>query len=170
MKNMENVNVKEILEKLYKRINPDNIDYNLIENQDANKIREIRNALYEETNKYQKMLDEFILKENDVDIYMNQYVCISNEKEITYMYVNKMDRLNYSVRFHGPAFESSLTWMSILHESSTAVYYKDIKTHVKIITKEEFYKELDNLIAYNKKMLEQNSIVIENKDEINEME
>ena len=86
------------------------------------------------------------------------------------MYVNKMDRLNYSVRFHGPAFESSLTWMSILHESSTAVYYKDIKTHVKIITKEEFYKELDNVIAYNKKMLEQNSIVLENKDEINEME
>ena len=168
MKNIEII--KEILAKFYKRVNPNNIDYSLNENQDANKIREIRNALYEETNKYQKMLDEFILKENDVDIYMNQYVCISNEKEITYMYVNKMDRLNYSVRFHGPAFESSLTWMSILHESSTAVYYKDIKTHVKIITKEEFYKELDNLIAYNKKMLEQNSIVIENKDEINEME
>lgn len=168
---MENIkNVKEILENLYKRVNPDNVDYNLIEDQDANKIREIRNALYEEANKYQKMLDELILKDNDVDIYMNQYVCISNEKEITYMYVNIMDRLNYSVRFHGPAFESSLTWMSIIHESSTAVYYKDIKTHVKIITKEEFYKELDNLIAYNKKMLEQNSIVIENKDEINEME
>ena len=170
MKNMENVNVKEILEKLYKRINPDNIDYNLIEDQDANKIREIRNVLYEEANKYQKMLDELVMKLHNVDIYMNQYVCISNEKEITYMYVNKMDSLNYSVRFYGPAFEYSLTWMSILHESSTVVYYKDIKTHVKIITKEEFYKELDNVIAYNKKMLEQNSQVIENKDTINVVE
>ena len=86
------------------------------------------------------------------------------------MYVNKICRQIYCARFHGPRFESSLKWMSILHESSTDVYYKDIKTRVKIITKEEFYKELDNVIAYNKKMLEQNSIVLENKDEINEME
>ena len=81
MSNIEDV--KEVFTKFYKRVNPDNIDYNLNENQDANKIREIRNALYEEANKYQKMLDELILKDNDVDIYMNQYVCISNEKEIT---------------------------------------------------------------------------------------
>ena len=168
MANIENV--KDILEKLYKKVNPDNIDYILNENQDANNIREIRNALYEEANKYQKMLDDLILKDNNVDIYMNQYVCISNKNESIYMYVNKIDRNIYYARFHGPRFESSLTWMSILHESSTAVYYKDIKTRVKIITKEEFYKELDNVIAYNKKMLEQNSIVLENKDEINEME
>ena len=168
MRNIENV--KDILEKLYKRVNPDNIDYNLNENQDANKIREIRNVLYEEANKYQKMLDELVMKVHNVDIYMNQYVCISNEKEITYMYVNKMDRLNYSVRFQGPAFESYSMGMNILSNNFADVYYKDVKTRVKIITKEEFYKELDNLIAYNKKMLEQNSIVIENKDEINEME
>ena len=168
MANIENV--KDILEKLYKRVNPDNIDYNLNENQDANKIREIRNVLYEEANKYQKMLDEFILKENDVDIYMNQYVCISNEKEITYMYVNKMDRLNYSVRFHGPAFESCLMWMSIIPNSITEVYYKDVKTCVRIITKEEFYKVLDTVIASNKELLERNSKVIENKDTINVVE
>lgn len=168
---MENIeNVKDILEKLYKRVNPDNIDYNLNENQDANKIREIRNALYEEANKYQKMLDELIMKAHNVDIYMNQFVCISNEKEFTYMYVNKMDRLNYSVRFHGPSFESCLTWMNIIPNNSAEVYYKDIKTCVRIITKEEFYKALDNAIASNKELLERNSLVIENKDTINVVE
>ena len=168
---MENIkNIKEILENLYKRVNSDNVDYTLNENQDASKIREIRNALYEEADKYDKMLDELIMKAHNVDIYMNQYICILSEDEFTYMYVNKMDRLNYSVRFQGPAFESYSMGMSIIHESSAAVYYKDVKTRVKIITKEEFYKELDNVIAYNKKSLEQNSIVLENKDEINEME
>lgn len=142
MVNIENV--KDILEKLYKRVNPDNIDYSLNENRDANKIREIRNAFYEEAYKYQKMLDELIIKENNVDVYMNQYVCISNENEFTYMYVNKMDRLNYSVRFHGPAFKSCLSWMSIFPKNSTEVYYKDMETRVRIITKEEFYNALDN--------------------------
>ena len=168
MANIENV--KDILEKLYKRVNPDNIDYNLNENQDANKIREIRNVLYEEANKYQKMLDELVMKVHNVDIYMNRYVCISNEKEITYMYVNKMDRLNYSVSFHGPAFESCLMWMSIIPNSTAEVYYKDVKTCVRIITKEEFYKVLDNVIASNKELLERNSKVIENKDTINVVE
>lgn len=168
MANMEHV--KEILEKFYKRVNPDNIDYNLNENQDANKIREIRNALYEEANKYQKMLDELVMKEHNVDIYMNQYVCISDEKEFTYMYVNKMDRLNYSVRFHGPAFESCLMWMSILPKSSKEVYYKDMKTRVRIITKEEFDKALNNAIESNKGWVERNSRPIENKDTINVVE
>ena len=98
MANIENV--KDILEKLYKRVNPDNIDYNLNENQDANKIREIRNVLYEEANKYQKMLDDLILKDNNVDIYMNQYVCISNKNESIYMYVNKICRQIYYARFN----------------------------------------------------------------------
>ena len=168
MANIENV--KDILEKIYKRVNPDNIDYNLNENQDANKIREIRNVLYEEANKYQKMLDDLVMKAHNIDIYINQYVCISNEKEITYMYVNKLDRLNYSVRFHGPAFESCLMWMSIIPNNTAEVYYKDVKTCVRIITKEEFYKVLDNVIASNKELLKRNSKVIENKDTINVME
>ena len=110
------------------------------------------------------MLDELVMKEYNVDMYMNQYICISNEKEFTYMYVNKMDRLNCSVRFHGPTFESYLMWMSILPNSSTEVYYKDIKTRVKIITKEEFYKELDKVIEYNKEILKKNSKYLENKN------
>jgi hypothetical protein len=116
------------------------------------------------------MLDELVMKEHNVDIYMNQYVCISNEKEFTYMYVNKMDRLNYSVRFHGPAFESYLMWMSILPKSSAEVYYKDMKTRVRIITKEEFYKALDNAIDSNKGWIERNARVLENKDTINVVE
>ena len=168
MANMENV--KEILEKFYKRVNPDNIDYNLNDNQDANKLREIRNALYDEAAKYQKKLDELVMKEHNVDIYMNQYVCISNEKEFTYMYVNKMDRMNYSVRFHGPAFESYLMWMSILPKSSAEVNYKDMKTRVRIITKEEFNKALDNAIDSNKGWIERNARVLENKDIINVVE
>ena len=162
MSNIEDA--KEVFAKFYKRVNPDNIDYSLNENQDANKIREIRNALYEEAYKYQKMLDELIIKENNVDVYMNQYVCISNENEFTYMYVNKMDRLNYSVRFHGPAFESCLSWMSIFPKDSAEVYYKDMKTRVRIITKEEFYKELDKVIEHNKELLKKNTKDLENKN------
>ena len=86
------------------------------------------------------------------------------------MYVNKMDRLNYSVRFHGPAFESCLMCMSIIPNSTAEVYYKDVKTCVKIITKEEFYKVLDNVIVSNKELLERNFKVIENKDTINVVE
>ena len=168
MRNIEII--KEILAKFYKRVNPNNIDYSLNENQDANKIREIRNALYEEADKYDKMLDELIMKEHNVDIYMNQYICILSEDEFTYMYVNKMDRLNYSVRFQGPSFESYSMGMNILSNNFADVYYKDVKTRVKIITKEEFYKELDNVIASNKELLERNSQVIENKDTINVVE
>lgn len=168
MANIENV--KEILAKFYKRVNPDNIDYSLNENQDANKIREIRNAFYEEGDKYDKMLDELILKENSVDFYMNQYICISNEDEFTYMYVNKMERLNYSVRFYGPTFESYSIGMSILSNNFAEVYYKDMKTKVRVITKEDFYEALDNAIESNKGWIEQNSRVIENKDTTNIVE
>ena len=168
MKNIEII--KEMLAKFYKSVNPNNIDYSLNANQDINKIRETIDALYEEADKYDKMLDELIMKAHNVDIYMNQYICILSEDEFTYMYVNKMDRLNYSVRFHGPTFESYSMGMSIIHESSAAVYYKDVKTRVKIITKEEFYKELDNVIASNKELLKRNSQVIENKDTINVVE
>lgn len=167
-------NVKEILEKFYKRVNPDNIEYSLNKTQDANKIIEIRNALYEEANKYQKILDELVMKEDNVDIYMNQYVCISNEKDFVCMYVNKIDRLNYSVRFHGPAFESCLMWTSVLPKSAVEVYYKDMKTRVRIITKEEFYKAIDDAVAFNKvwleRWLESNSRVLENKETANVME
>ena len=44
------------------------------------------------------------------------------------------------------------------------IYYKDIKTRVKIITKEEFYKELDKVIEYNKEILKKNSKYLENKN------
>ena len=86
------------------------------------------------------------------------------------MYVNKMDRLNYSVRFHGPTFESYLMWMSIIPKGSAEVYYKDMKTCVRIITKEEFYKALDNAIESNKGWIERNSRVLENKDTVNVVE
>jgi hypothetical protein len=45
-----------------------------------------------------------------------------------------------------------------------------MKTRVRIITKEEFNKALDNAIASNKGWLERNSRVIENKDTINVVE
>ena len=55
-------------------------------------------------------------------------------------------------------------------KDSTEVYYKDIETRVRIITKEEFYNALDNAIAFNKGWLEQNSRAIENKEQINVVE
>jgi hypothetical protein len=48
--------------------------------------------------------------------------------------------------------------------------YKDMKTRVRIITKEEFYKALDRTIDSNKGWIERNARVLENKDTINVVE
>ena len=147
--------IKEILKNLYKRVNPDNIDYSLNENQDVNKIREIIDALDEEAEKYQQILDDLVIKENNVDSYINQYICISNEDDFIYMYVNKIDKDNCSVWFYGPGFESySSSWMYIFPERSEEIFYENMKTKLRIITKEEFYKQFDNAITSSKESLE----------------
>ena len=143
------------MEKIKERLTGFDNNYNLNENQDANKIREIIDALYEEVEKYQQMLDDLVIKENNVDSYMNQFICISNEDESVYMYVNKIDKYTGSARFHGPGFESfSSSWMYIFPERYEEIYYEKMKTHLKIITKEQFYKEFDNAVASSKESLE----------------
>ena len=143
------------MEKIKERLTGFDNNYNLNENQDANKIREIIDALYEEVEKYQQMLNDLAIKENNVDSYMNQYICISNEDESVYMYVNKINKYTDSARFYGPGFESySSSWMYIFPERSEEIYYEKMKTQLKIITKEEFYKEFDNAIASSKESLE----------------
>ena len=130
-------------------------NYNLNENQDANRIREIIDNLYEEVEKCQQMLNDLVIKENNVDSYMNQYICISNEDESVYMYVNKIDKNNCSAWFCGPGFESySSSWMYIFPERSEEIFYEKIKTNLRIITKEEFYKQFYNAIASSKESLE----------------
>ena len=130
-------------------------NYNLNENQDVNKIREIIDTLYEEIEKCQQMLNDLVIKENNVDSYMNPFICISNEDESVYMYVNKIDKYTDSARFRGPGFESySSSWMYIFPERYEEIYYEKMKTHLKIITKEQFYKEFDNAVASSKESLE----------------
>lgn len=143
------------MEKIKERLTGFDNNYNLNENQDANKIREIIDNLYEEVEKCQQMLNDLVIKENNVDSYMNQYICISNEDESVYMYVNKINKYTGSARFYGPGFESySSSWMYIFPERSEEIYYEKMKTHLKIITKEQFYKEFDNAIASSKESLE----------------
>ena len=156
--------VKEVLDTVYQRFNIDNTDCNSNESLDVDKVREVIHALYEETNKYEMMLEELEMKEHNLDMYKNKYVRISNKKEYICLYVEEIDRHGCYARFCGPGFESCLMWMSILHNSSTGVYYNDIKTRVKIITKEEFYKELDKVIEHNKELLKKNTKDLENKN------
>ena len=143
------------MEKIKERLTGFDNNYNLNENQDINKIREIIDTLYEEVEKYQQMLDDLVIKGNNVDSYMNQYICISNEDDSVYMYVNKIDKYTGFARFHGPGFESySSSWMYIFPERYEEIYYEKMKTHLKIITKEQFYKEFDNAVASGKESLE----------------
>ena len=143
------------MEKIKERLTGFDNNYNLNENQDANKIRKIIDALYEEVEKYQQMLDDLVIKENNVDSYMNQYICISNEDDFIYMYVNKIDKNNCSAWFCGPGFESySSSWMYIFPERSEEIFCEKMKTNLRIITKEEFYKQFDNVIASSKESLE----------------
>lgn len=143
------------MEKIKERLAGFDNNYNLNKNQDANKIREIIDVLYEEVEKYQQMLDDLVIKENNVDSYMNQYICISNEDESVYMYVNKIGKYTDFARFHGPGFEFySSSWMYIFPERFEEIYYEKMKTHLKIITKEEFYKKFDDAIASSKESLE----------------
>lgn len=132
-------------------------NYSLNANQDINKIRETIDALYEEVEKCQQMLNDLVIKENNLDSYMNQYICISNEDDFIYMYVNKIDENNCSAWFYGPGFESySSSWMYIFPERSEEIFYEKMKTNLRIITKEEFYKQFDNAIASSKESLERN--------------
>ena len=146
------------MEKIKERLTGFDNNYNLNEHRDANKIREIIDALYEEVEMYQQMLDDLVIKGNNVDSYMNQYICISNEDDSVYMYVNKIDKYTGFARFHGPGFESfSSSWMYIFPERSEEIFYEKMKTNLRIITKEEFYKQFDNAIASSKESLERNS-------------
>ena len=143
------------MEKIKERLTGFDNNYNLNKNQDANKIREIIDNLYEEVEKCQQMLNDLVIKENNVDSYMNQYICISNEDDFIYMYVNKIDKNNCSAWFYGPGFESySSSWIYIFPERSEEIFYEKMKTNLRIITKEEFYKQFDNAIASSKELLE----------------
>ena len=143
------------MKKIKERLTEFDNNYNLNENQDANKIREIIDALYEEVEKYQQMLDDLVIKENNVDSYMNQFICISNENESVYMYVININKNNCSAWFRGPGFKSySSSWMYIFPERSEEIFYEKMKTNLRIITKEQFYKEFDNAVASSKESLE----------------
>ena len=143
------------MEKIKERLTGFDNNYNLNANQDINKIRETIDTLYEEIEKCQQILNDLAIKENNVDSYMNQYICISNEDESVYMYVNKIDKYTDFARFYGPGFDSySSSWMYIFPERYEEIYYEKMKTHLKIITKEEFYKKFDDAITSSKESLE----------------
>ncbi len=56
------MDIKEALNKFYDKVNPERIDYNCTSDDSINELRKLRDAFYNESSKYQEMID--ILKKD----------------------------------------------------------------------------------------------------------
>lgn len=122
---------------------------NPVINNIVEKLREKRNDLIKQSNEIQKQIDEVILKEYQFDKYRDQYVYIQLGYESVYMHINGVYRLYRGARLCGKTFSEYLFATKTDWNFST---YREITMHndethkIKIISKEEYYKRLDDYI------------------------
>lgn len=117
-------------------------DLNHRDDDNINKLRELRNKLSDMSYKIQKRIDELILEKNDFNKYNHQYLIINDHGNDTYIYVTQISRLNRGCRLHGIIFEGDgeyftmSTYRSIDHDIESS-------STITIISKEEFYNKLN---------------------------
>lgn len=158
----------DVINAMHKRLNPENRDYDLRNNDDINALRELRNAFSDEVSKYQKMIDDAIFASNDVHKYKNKYVKIYNPKvgSLIYMHVTSIGRASYGVIFRGPSvrlFDYNNTYdfkdleFSISEEDEDIINFVDIENVVTVLDEETWKVDVTNLITHiNQHILQKN--------------
>ena len=156
------MDIKEALNKFYDKVNPERIDYNCTSDDDINELRKLRDAFYNESSKYQEMIDRKIMEKFDALKYEGKYIKYFHGEEyqaISYIKCTKVDRLSYGIRINGSFctiyFDGHL--YIDMNDTSSALNYVEIDNKLEIISEEEYIESVTEAMnnALNK-LLEKN--------------
>ena len=151
IKNLKDMDIKEALNKFYDKANPERIDYNCNSDDSIHELRKLRDAFYNESSKYQEMIDRKIMEKFDALKYAGQYIrrfCNGESYEIDYIKCTKVERVSYGIRIHGIFFRCYRNGdYGIDVDSYTEpIKYCTIDEELEIITKEEYRKDIKTFI------------------------
>lgn len=145
------MNIKEVLNKFYDKVNPNRIDYSCSSDEEINELRRLRDAFMDESSKYQEMIDRKIMEKFDGLKYEGQYVKYFHGGEgyvISYIKCTKVERLIYGIKLKG-SFCTIYTDGQLhidMNYTSLAINYTDIDKELEIISEEEYIESVTELM------------------------
>ena len=146
------MDIKEALNKFYDKVNPQRIDYSCNSDEEINELRRLRDAFMNESSKYQEMIDRKIMEKFDGLKYEGQYIKYYDSGEdyaISYIKCTKVERLTYGIRVKGliyTIYTDGQLDIDMTDTSSITVNYQDIDEELKIISEEEYKKNIKTYI------------------------
>ena len=146
------MNIKDALNRVYDKVNPERIDYSCSSDEEINELRRLRDAFMNESSKYQEMIDRKIMEKFDGLKYEGQYIKYYDGGEdyaISYIKCTKVERLTYGIRIKGlfyTVYSDGQLDIDMTNTSSVAVNYSDIDEELEIISEEEYKKDIKTYI------------------------
>ena len=146
------MNIKDALNRVYDKVNPERIDYSCSSDEEINALRRLRDAFMNESSKYQEMIDRKIMEKFDGLKYEGQYIKYYDGGEdyaISYLKWTKVERLTYGIKIKGliyTIYTDGRLDIDMTDTSSLTVNYSDIDEELEIISEEEYTKNITEAI------------------------
>ena len=146
------MNIKDTLNKFYKKVKPERIDYSCSSDEEINARIRLRDAFMNESLKYQEMIDRKIMEKFDGLKYEGQYIKYYDGGEdyaISYIKCTKVERLIYGIKIKGliyTIYTDGRLDIDMTDTSSVIVNYSDIDEELEIITEEEYTKNITEAV------------------------
>ena len=146
------MNIKDALNRVYDKVNPERIDYSCSSDEEINALRRLRDAFIDESSKYQEMIDRKIMEKFDGLKYEGQYIKYYDGGEdyaISYIKCTKVERLTNGIRVKGlfyTVYSDGQLDIDMTNTSSVTVNYSDIDEELEIISEEEYKKGIKHFI------------------------
>ena len=146
------MNIKDTLNKFYKKVKPERIDYSCSSDEEINELRRLRDAFMDESSKYQEMIDRKIMEKFDGLKYEGKYIRYFHGGEgyiISYIKCTKVERLIYGTKIKGliyTIYTDGRLDIDMTDTSSVTVNYSDIDEELEIITEEEYTKTITDAV------------------------
>ena len=146
------MNIKDALNRVYDKVNPEIIDYSCSSDEEINALRRLRDAFMNESSKYQEMIDRKIMEKFDGLKYEGQYIKYYDGGEdyaISYIKCTKVERLTYGIKINGliyTIYTDGRLDIDMTDTSSVIVNYSDIDEELEIITEEEYTKNITEAV------------------------
>ena len=146
------MNIKDALNRVYDKVNPERIDYSCSSDEEINALRRLRDAFMNESSKYQEMIDRKIMEKFDGLKYEGQYIKYYDGGEdyaISYIKCTKVERLTYGIKIKGliyTIYTDGRLDIDMTDTSSLTVNYSDIDEELEIISEEEYTKNITEAI------------------------
>ena len=146
------MNIKDVLNKFYEKVNTERIDYSCSSDEEINALRRLRDAFMNESSKYQEMIDRKIMEKFDGLKYEGQYIKYYDGGEdyaISYIKCTKVERLTYGIKIKGliyTIYTDGRLDIDMTDTSSVIVNYSDIDEELEIITEEEYTKNITEAV------------------------